>query len=550
MSTDLPTEIAVIETDGGRRYVLPRPDLGLLRTVGWVVAAFGLAPIGMGSWIISVTSRPIQPAAGPELVGYLVFLLTPLLIILFGCGMVLAGVWFLFGHCRIDVTADEIRSAFCLGPLAWRERRPLRRVRRLVVEYVSTAGPGGAPVGWAWLSAETDEGRPLLLALAFPRGWLLALAGELAGRCGAGTEPLPVIEREASRATSRRWRRRTVPGGVRLIGGCFWLLWGGTFFSVGAVFFVVILQDLFRGDPGNNLQGAFPLKWLWALFPVPFMAIGAGALLYNFRRRRRVDLSPEEQTAVKKPAAPRGEDGGAVVLAPAAPEEEYPTVPKVEHTAGTDLAVRLTAGLAAGCGVALFLVLVLVCSGILTSLATYAVGALRDRQFQGAGVAGFFLLFVGVFWVLVVGQFVKEWRLWRLGYPVVEVSALPLYCGETCDLLVTVPGPARLTRLRVAVVCEEEASYTEGTTTRKETRRVHDQELARHEGLVIERGERFSVRGSFHIPHGAMHSFAAGHNQVRWVVRVEGEAQQLFPLKFTHDYPLGVRPPRGPGGRA
>jgi hypothetical protein len=165
-------------------------------------------------------------------------------------------------------------------------------------------------------------------------------------------------------------------------------------------------------------------------------------------------------------------------------------------------------------------------------------------------MAGFFVLFVGVLWTIVTGLFVKEWRLWRLGHPVVEVAAVPLYCGEECGLVVTLPGPARLRRLRIAVLCEEAVSYTEGTTTRKETRRVHEEELARQEGLAIERWAPFRLRGSVRVPPGAMHAFKAEHNEVRWLVRVEGEAERLIPLKFTHDYPLPVRPARGYGGKA
>jgi hypothetical protein len=104
--------------------------------------------------------------------------------------------------------------------------------------------------------------------------------------------------------------------------------------------------------------------------------------------------------------------------------------------------------------------------------------------------------------------------------------------------------------LRIAVVCEEQASYTQGTTTCKDTRRVYDQELALREDFAIDGGEPLRVSATFRPPPGAMHSFKAEHNEVRWVVRVEGEARRLFALKFTHDYPLPVRPPRGYGGKA
>jgi hypothetical protein len=328
------------------------------------------------------------------------------------------------------------------------------------------------------------------------------------------------------------------------------LLGAGLFgFAVGILFFAFVLQDLLQGGRGSYFGGASPLKWFWLLWPVSYLVMGAAFLLMALSGWKKSGLSPE-RTKIPQDAAPRPvDDAGAATLAPAPAEAEYPTVPAVRHDPGTDLAVRLSAGLAGGCGVALLLAAVLLCSGITPPLVVYAVSAIRAGSQPAGGIAAFFSLPAAGFWVVSVLAFVKEWRQWRLGYPVVEVSALPLYCGETYDLLVTVPGPASFRRLRVAVVCEEVARYTLGGEACQQVRRVYDRELARQEHLDVEAGGPLRVRGSLRVPPGAMHSFQAEHNEVRWVVRVEGEAQRLFALKFTHDYPLPVRPPRGYGGK-
>jgi hypothetical protein len=548
MSAELPPDIVVIETGQGVRYILPRPDLGIARLMGGVLAAFGLVPMAMGAWFALGVLKQFAPFDHPAAVGIIPFGLATLAIILFGCLISLAGIWLLAGHGEIVVTAGEVRSAFRLGPLAWRGRRDRRQVRRLVVERTSHNPTAGADM--ASLYAETDQGRPLLLAWVYPPGWLVPLAAHLAGRCSDGTDPLPVIERVMGRDSSRRWRRDGTGTVKKPVPGCVLFTWGLIFFLAGVFLFVMILQALVRGDPGNNLQGAYPWKCLWILFPFPFIIPGALVLHHVWRRRETVGLSPE-QRKVAEVAAPAAREGaGAIALPPAAPEAEYPTVPAVSHAPGGELSVRLTRDISPGWGVLIFLGLLLLCSGVITPLIVTVVNGLRARDFEYVPIAGFFSLFVGIIWLLLAGVTVKEWREWSLGHPVVELSDLPLYCGETYGLLVTVPGPARFRRLRIAVVCEEEASYTEGTTRRKETRRVYDQELARQEGLVIERGEPLRVRGSLPVPPGAMHSFKAEHNEVRWVVRVEGEAQRLFALKFTHDYPLPVRPPRGYGGKA
>jgi hypothetical protein len=531
MSTDIPPEITVIPTADGARYLLPRPALaGPTRGLGCVAGAFGLAPIGMGIWFITKILEDFGPPHGPAGFPEVIMILFPLVFVLFGCLMILAGVWVLLGHSEIEVTPDEISSAFRLGPLAWRGRRERRQVRRLVVERFTG---GTAPAtGLASLTAETDSARPLLLALFYTPAFLRPLAAELAARCGTAAGPLPVQERESNRPTSRQWRRdRLPPPSLRRVGRVLLFVWGCAFLGAGALLLVVILHALIRGDPGNNLQGDYPLKCLWALFPLPFIGGGIFALVHVLRPRNKLSPSPEQQQAAQAAT-------------------EYPSVPAADHAPGRELAVRLTEGLSPGCGVALLFGVVLLCSGIATPLLAYAAnGFWGGGDKENAFLAAFVALFPVIIGALLTGLLVKEWRLWRLGHPVVELSEWPVYCGQTFDVLVTVPGPARYRWLRVAVVCEEHVSYAEGTALRRETRRVHDEPLARHDDLEIERWAPLRVRGRVAVPPGAMHSFKAAHNEVRWLVRVEGEARRTLPLKFTHDYALGVRPAPARGGK-
>jgi hypothetical protein len=543
MSADLPPEIAVVETAEATRYVLPRPAFGLGRLMGGVLTAFGMVPIAMGAWFAYSMFANLGPAGRLWAVGGIVMLVVPLVCCLFGGLLSLLGVWLLFGHGEIAVTADTLSSAFRLGPLAWRGRRQRRQLRRLVVER-STGQPAAGEIASRF--AESDQGRPLLLAFVYPADWLAPLAADLAGRCGTGADPLPVLQRVSSRASSRSWRRDRPADGKRPVPSCFLFVWGFIFFAGGAISLVPIFQALVRGDPGGNLQGDYPWKCLWILFPCPFLIPGALVLLHTVRRRAKAQLSPEQKSAEAAAPAPR-QEAGAVALATAAPEAEYPTIPAGNSAPGGDLAVRLTANLPSGAGLLIILILVLLCSGVLTPVAAYFVNSLRARQFDWAVACGIVTFILGFLWVMLAAALVQGWRLWRLGDPVVEVSASPLYCGETYDLQVSVPGPARFRWLRVAVVCEERVSYTEGTTTRNEKRRVHDQELARHEDLTVEAAEPLRVRGSFRVPPAAMHSFRAEHNEVWWAVLVEGEARRWTALAFAHDYLLPVRPARDYG---
>jgi hypothetical protein len=531
MSAELPPDIVVVPTAGAVWYFLPRPPLAISRLMGGILAAFGLAPIGLGVWFTSAVFRMFAPFDHPATFIVLPFVLFTLGIILFGCLISLTGLWLLAGHTEIVVTAAEIRSAFCFGPLAWRGRRHRGLVRRLVVEHTmrnATMGTASAA-----LSAETDQGRPLTLAWIYPPDWLRPLAADLGGRLADESGPVPVVERVLGRETSARWRRDGAGAVKKPVPGCALFAWGSVFFGAGLFCFVFILLSLVRGDPDDNLQGAYPWKCLWILFPLPFIVPGALVLRHAWRRRKTAGQSPERRKAAE-------------------PDVEYPTVlapSQVSHSPGDELPVRLTPDLAPGWGVAILAGIMLLCSGVLTPLLVAVVNGLRAWDLEYVPVTGFFSLFVGIIWVLLAGVTVKEWREWRLGHPVVELSGLPLYCGEPRELLVALPMPARFRRLRVAVVCEERVSWTEGSDSEKQTRRVHDEPLMLREDYEIAAGEPCRLRVNFSSPAGAMHSFKMEHNEVAWLVRVEGEAERLVALKFTHDFPLPVRPPLPPAGR-
>jgi hypothetical protein len=530
MSADLPPDIEVIETGDGARYLLPRSALGGARVPGLMLAAFGLAPIGMGIAFASSILEHFRPPGDAWIVVALLPVLFAGLFILLGISVTLFGVWLFAGHSEIVVAADEFRSEFRLGPIAWRGRRSRRQVRRLVIERASRSpGPGGEA---ASLFAETDRERPLLLAFLYPHDWLLLLASDITDRCGSRESAPRIVDRHAGRTSSRGWRRYpdTAYANKR-VPGCFLWTFALGFFASGLLALVLIFLALVRGDPDNSLEGDYPAKVLWILFPFPFILVGTGLLVHAYRRRRRAGMSPEQ---LKAQAA----------------HDEYPTVPSVSHVPGTELSVRLTPHLAPGCGLALLLCAFLVSTGIVSTIGGYGIKLLSARHWDGAGIAGFFVLVIGVFWVIVTRVLIKDWRLWRLGHPIVETSAGTLYCGEEYEVLVTLPGPARLRWLRLALVCEEKVSYSDGSSRQEESRVVYDEQLAQQDGAAIERWAPLRVRRSFRVPRGAMHAFKAEHNEIRWLVRIEGEAERLLLLlPFMHDFPLPVRPARSRGAK-
>ena len=77
--------------------------------------------------------------------------------------------------------------------------------------------------------------------------------------------------------------------------------------------------------------------------------------------------------------------------------------------------------------------------------------------------------------------------------------------------------------MRVSLVCEESATYRQGTNTRTETQEVCRQELFSREQFPIESGLPFETEIALDVPEWAMHSFKADHNEINWSLLVEDD---------------------------
>jgi hypothetical protein len=158
----------------------------------------------------------------------------------------------------------------------------------------------------------------------------------------------------------------------------------------------------------------------------------------------------------------------------------------------------------------------------------------------------FFVPF-GLAGLWLVGYFL--WHLYRtLGHrrAQVEVSAQPLHPGEEFEVFVSQSGPLQLNNLRVVFVCQEEASYGQGTDVRTETRRVEQVEVVREEAFTIARGFPYEIRRTVRVPARAMHSFEAKHNKIRWLVVIAGDVAG-WP-NFERTFPVVVHPTPGNEG--
>jgi hypothetical protein len=124
----------------------------------------------------------------------------------------------------------------------------------------------------------------------------------------------------------------------------------------------------------------------------------------------------------------------------------------------------------------------------------------------------------------------------------IEISAHPLIPGETYELYLTQGGRLNVVRLAVTLICEEEATFRQGTDIRTERRVVYCEGLFEKENLRVEDGVPFEYLGNLRIPEGAMHSFLSAHNAVHWKIVVCGDFAK-WPTMI-RSYPIIVHPPR------
>jgi hypothetical protein len=127
-----------------------------------------------------------------------------------------------------------------------------------------------------------------------------------------------------------------------------------------------------------------------------------------------------------------------------------------------------------------------------------------------------------------------------------EVSDHPLFPGRHYDLLLSQIGRLTMKSLAVDLVCEEQATFRQGTDTRTHTCRVYQKRIFDRQAFDIPQGLAFQQQCRVEIPPEAMHSLQADHNLVQWKFVVRGEAGGWPP--FERSFPIVVYP-NPAGGR-
>lgn len=138
------------------------------------------------------------------------------------------------------------------------------------------------------------------------------------------------------------------------------------------------------------------------------------------------------------------------------------------------------------------------------------------------GTSALFLPVVGWTVVMLFRQF---FLLAGFGPTRLEISDWPVYPGRKYRLSLFQPGRLRLKLLEVVLVCQEEATFSQGTTIRTEQKTVFEQRVFRSRGVEIGSGRPFEADLEMQLPAQAMHSFSSANNRVQWKIIVRGSAR-------------------------
>ena len=280
------------------------------------------------------------------------------------------------------------------------------------------------------------------------------------------------------------------------------------------------------------VRGYSLFGWLMLAVPVTFLLVGGGGLIYRLLHWGK----SAERRAAGNMATDLFDHRGRAA-------GDFPSIPvgaDMTNSPGTRLKFRLPISTTATWALVSIAIFCLIWNGIVLG-----VGFFVWQGLFGPGpvewVPLLFLIPFALVGIFLIGLFFRQLLITTgVGQTFVEISGHPLFPGERYDLLVSQAGRLRMKSLVVLLVCEEAATYRQGTNTRTETRRVFQGEIFRRENFDIHRGLPLEERCEVEIPAGTMHSFKSENNEVNWKIVVAGNVDR-WP-DYERSFPVIVYP--------
>jgi Protein of unknown function (DUF3592) len=279
-------------------------------------------------------------------------------------------------------------------------------------------------------------------------------------------------------------------------------------------------------DPGRAVLVLGYSGWLYLslLVPISFIAISTRRLIYIWLNW---GTSAERRSVMSRPNVPSDANW--------------------TNSPGTHLAYRLP--IAATPGWTLFAVLTacLVWNGIVAAFVVMAVKTHLAGEPDWL-LTAFVVPFV-VIGIMLMGYLFRQGILTAgVGATRLEISNHPLYPGGEYEVFISQAGRFTLTSLNLFLVCQERATYRQGTDTRTDICTVYRRCLFTVENVELEDHKPFDGRCRLDIPPSAMHSFNSDHNEIGWKLVVRGCVASR--PNYERDFPVLVHPPAAQSPRA
>ena len=270
-------------------------------------------------------------------------------------------------------------------------------------------------------------------------------------------------------------------------------------------------------DPNNPeaavLNRSFTWSMLWGLFPLPFLAVGIGGLIYTIRSSRnakRQDRSSPLLSAANSAIINKGVPDDACFI------DSGPTELKAQSSPGVMFLVSLGA-------------------------ATFWNGIVSLFLFAGDNKGWFETLFMVPF--VLVGIALIGWTIYNFAAmfnprPKLTLSHSSVPSGGYVELQWEFQGSTNsIQRLKIVLKAEERATYVRGTDTTTDTETFYEECLLDASGMQPEISQG-SVE--FSIPMNTMHSFKSKNNAIEWSINVHGDIPLRPDVKM--QFPFTVRP--------
>jgi hypothetical protein len=265
------------------------------------------------------------------------------------------------------------------------------------------------------------------------------------------------------------------------------------------------------------LKRGFHAKLLFALFPLPFLLVGLGGIIYTLRGGRTgfptpvASGGPIPVSTGNMLSALRPGDTGEVVLRP-------------RFSARTKLVGAI--------------VVAAIWNGIISIFVVDAVGNWRH-----GGLALLPTLFLVPFVVIglgMIGFVFYQFLAMFNPRPTLRLRPASIPLGQAAELQWAFTGRTGLIhRLSVTLRGREEATYRRGTNTVTDKSTFYEMELYSTADWV----EMTSGRVGFVMPQDTMHSFRAQNNKIIWEIAVHGTIERWPDVK--ESFEIEVAPVAG-----